>query len=82
MSQRVVHVHTKDANGNPEDFEFPPLGQGDVDFDGLLGTMAAAGYDGYISIEYEAFAWDYESDPRKVLLESKRLLDRILASNL
>lgn len=81
LRQRVVHVHAKDANGNLEDFEFPPLGQGDVDFDGLLGTMAAAGYDGYISIEYEAHAWDYESDPRKVLSESKRFLERILDSN-
>jgi inosose dehydratase len=79
LSQRVVHVHAKDAKGNLEDFEFPPLGQGDVDFDGLLGTMVAAGYDGYISIEYEAFAWGYESDPRKVLSESKGFLDRILA---
>jgi len=79
LSQRVVHVHAKDANGNLEDFEFPPLGKGDVDFDGLLETIAAAAYDGYISLEYEGFAWDYESDPRKVLSDSKCFFDRILA---
>lgn len=79
LSQRVVHLHAKDAMGNLEDYEFPPLGQGDVDFDGLLGAMAAAGYDGYISIEYEAFAWGYETDPHKVLSESKSFLDRTFA---
>lgn len=79
LSQRVVHVHAKDAKGNVEDYEFPPLGQGDVDIDGLLGAMAAASYDGYISIEYEAFAWGYESDPHKVLSESKSFLDRTFA---
>ncbi len=79
LNQRVVHVHAKDAKGNLEDYEFPPLGQGDVDFDGLLGAMAATGYDGYISIEYEAFAWGHESDPRKVLSESKSFLDCIVA---
>ena len=79
LSQRAVHVHAKDAMGNPEDYEFPPLGQGDVDFDGLLGAMAAAGYAGYISIEYEAFAWGYENDPHKVLSASKNFLDRIIA---
>jgi len=79
LSQRVVHVHAKDAMGNLEDYEFPPLGQGDVDFDGLLGAMAAAGYDGYVSIEYEAFAWGYETDSHKVLSESKSFLDGTFA---
>ena len=80
LSHRVVHVHTKDAKGDPEDFEFPPLGEGEVDFDGLLGAIVADGYDGYISVEYEGFAWGYESDCRKVLADSKSFIDRILAS--
>ena len=80
LSRHVVHVHTKDAKGDPEDFEFPPLGQGDVDFDGLLAAMTAAGYDGYISVEYEGFAWGYETDCRKVLADSKSTLNRILTA--
>lgn len=79
LSHRVVHVHTKDAKGDPEDFEFPPLGKGEVDFDGLLGSIVADGYDGYISVEYEGFAWGYESNSRKVLADSKAFIDRILA---
>lgn len=80
LSRHVVHVHTKDAKGDPEDFEFPPLGEGEVDFDGLLGAIVADGYDGYISVEYEGFAWGYESDCRKVLADSKSFINRILAS--
>lgn len=79
LSQRVVHVHAKDGKGNPEDFEFPPLGMGDVDFEGLVGAMMAAGYDGYISVEFEAFAWGHDPDPRKVLAESKAFFDSIFS---
>lgn len=79
LSQRVVHVHGKEGRGNPEDFEFPPLGMGDVDFDGLVGAMMAASYPGYISVEYEAFPWGYEADPRRVLSESKAFFDRIIS---
>jgi sugar phosphate isomerase/epimerase len=81
LSQRVVHVHAKDARGNSDDFEFPPLGMGDVDFDGLLGAMVAANYSGYISIEYEAFVWGYTADPRQVLSESKAFLERIITKH-
>lgn len=80
LKHRVVHVHTKDATGDSEDFEFPPLGEGEVDFDGLFGAIVDDGYDGYISVEYEGFAWGYESDCRRVLADSKSFIDRILAS--
>ena len=82
LSQRVVHVHAKDARGCLEDLEFPPLGMGEIDFDGLIGVMVAANYDGYLSVEYEAFAWGYGSDPKQVLTESKDFLDRIVSSKL
>ena len=80
LSQRVAHVHAKDGKGNPEDFEFPPLGMGDVDYEGLVDAMIAVGYTGYISVEYEAFAWGYDPDPRKVLTESKAFFDSIFSS--
>lgn len=82
LSERVVHVHAKDARGNPEDFEFPPLGMGEIDFDALLGAMMAAEYSNYISVEYEAFAWGYGTDPRQILSESKLFLDRIISSKM
>lgn len=58
LSERVVHMHAKDAAGDPKNIIFSPLGEGEIDFDALLGSMADAGFDGYIAVEYEAFAWD------------------------
>ena len=81
LKDRIVHMHAKDAAGDPENIVFPPLGQGEVDFDGLLGAMARTGYDGYIAMEYEAFAWGFPKDHRKVLAESKAFLDALVAKH-
>lgn len=80
LSRRVVHVHAKDARGSPEDFEFPPLGEGDIDFEGLITVMRAADYSGFLAVEYEAFAWGHGNDARRVLRESKAFLERVLSS--
>lgn len=80
LSERVVHVHAKDARGNAEDFEFPPLGMGEIDFEDLLGAMVAANYPNYIAVEYEAFAWGYETDAKRILSDSKYFLEGILSS--
>ena len=79
LKDRVAHVHAKDAGGDAENIIFPPLGQGAIDFDALLGAMAAAGFKGYIAIEYEAFAWDFPKDPPKVLPQEKAFLDPLIA---
>ena len=80
FKDQIVHMHAKDAAGDPENIIFPPLGEGEIDFAALLGTMAAAGYDGYMAMEYEAFAWDFPRDHHKVLSESKAFLDKALSS--
>ena len=79
LQGHIAHVHAKDATGDPENIVFPPLGEGEIDFDALLGTMAGAGYDGYITMEYEAFAWDFPRDPQQVLAQEKAFLDRLVA---
>lgn len=81
LKDRIVHMHAKDARGDPENIVFPPLGQGEVDFDGLLGVMANAGFDGYVAMEYEAFAWGFPKDYKKVLSESKAFLDALVAKH-
>ena len=80
MSERVAHVHAKDAKGYVEDYAFPPLGMGDIDFDALVRAMVESNYPGYISVEYEAFAWGYEMEPTQVLSEGKALLDGIISA--
>ncbi len=81
FKDRVVHVHAKDAAGDPEDIVFPPLGEGRIDFDALFGEMAAVGFDGYIAMEYEAFAWDFPRDYGHVLAKEKKFLDRLVAKH-
>lgn len=78
LGEQIVHMHAKDATGNPENLIFPPLGEGEINFDTLFGAMSARGYDGYIAMEYEAFAWGFERDPRTVLRKSKAFLDELV----
>ena len=47
LAPRIVHVHLKDARGDQEDFEFPPMGQGDIDFGQLLQAIIDSDYSGF-----------------------------------
>ena len=80
LGPRIVHVHLKDARGNQEDFEFPPMGQGEVDFEGLLRAIVDSGYRGFLSVEYEAMVWGHPNEPRAILRESKRFIEDVLES--
>jgi inosose dehydratase len=78
LRDRVKHMHAKDARGDRENFGFPPLGQGDIEFDKLISAMIENGFTGYISVEYEAMAWGYSDNPRQVLTDGKEFLEDIL----
>lgn len=54
---RIFHIHMKDAAGTQKVGEnlFPPLGDGFVDWDGFVRGLDAIGYDGVLSVEYEAW---------------------------
>ncbi len=80
LSPRVRHIHAKDAAGFVEDFEFPPLGAGDIDFRGLLQTVLQSGYTGYIALEYEGFAWGHTPDPLQILQDGRDFLRSHLAA--
>ena len=56
---RIKHVHLKDAVGLPEmgKFLFPMLGEGHVDWKGMFDAFEKIGYDGFMSVEYESFAY-------------------------
>ena len=76
-------MHAKDGkwNGSREKFEFPALGDGDVDWQGLAKAMIDTEYDGYIAVEYEAhfFSRGYPKDPIGAAKQSKQFLDNVLA---
>lgn len=54
--QKIKHIHLKDAAGIQTRGRvlFPPLGEGCVDWTGFLRGLDAIGYDGILSVEYEA----------------------------
>jgi sugar phosphate isomerase/epimerase len=56
---RIKHVHLKDAVGLPEmgKFLFPMLGEGRVDWAGFFAALRDIGYGGYLSVEFESFAY-------------------------
>jgi sugar phosphate isomerase/epimerase len=58
LSGRIKHVHVKDVIGKPgkqwEDFMFPMLGEGAVDWKGFFLALRETGYSGFLSIEFES----------------------------
>jgi sugar phosphate isomerase/epimerase len=56
IGSRTYHVHIKDSK---QDGALVPLGEGDIPLEGLVAKLHAAGYRGYISLEWER-AWHPE----------------------
>ena len=59
--ERIVHFHLKDAFGRPgmegEDFLFCLLGEGRVPWDETFGALEEIGYEGALSVEFEAYGY-------------------------
>ncbi len=57
LGSRIKHVHVKDAVGRAgmlgEDFVFPFLGEGSVDWRAFLNALKKVDYSGYLSLEFE-----------------------------
>jgi len=57
LGHRIRHVHVKDAVGKAgilgEDFIFPFLGEGSVEWRAFLSALAQVNYSGYLSLEFE-----------------------------
>lgn len=74
-SGKIRHVHMKDAIGRPgvcgEDFLFPLLGEGAVDWNGFLEALDGIGYDGFLSVEFES--WKYMDEVLQSAFEAARL---------
>lgn len=77
LAPLIRHVHIKDAKGRYPDFSFPPLGEGEVDFPKLIGALNDIGYDGALTIEYEANYFGWDLDPMTVLTSSRSFLRKL-----
>ena len=56
---RIKHVHLKDAAGIQQmgKFLFPMLGEGNVNWPDFFQALDDVGYTGFMSVEYESFAY-------------------------
>ena len=85
LGKKIKHVHMKDAFGKPgtqnQDFIFPLLGEGVIDWKGFFEALKEVGYEGYLSIEYESENYMkniLQGDWTKVAKVSKEQLDALL----
>jgi sugar phosphate isomerase/epimerase len=74
FADKIVHVHLKDVVGRPgglpgETFQFPLLGEGIIDWAAFFAALDRIGYNGYCSVEFEAFRYAalvLKNDPVKM----------------
>jgi sugar phosphate isomerase/epimerase len=64
----LIHVHIKDHRGGKGVWDFPPLGEGDVDLAGLVRLLRRIGYDGPCSLEIE-FQGPESQDPAAEIID-------------
>lgn len=77
LKNRIFHCHVKDVAGVVgkvlgDTFVFPFLGEGRVDWVGFFAAMEEIGYDGCLSIEYEAFDY-FDTTLKKDLARAAEL---------
>lgn len=54
IARYVKSVHLKDTDGKPKSFNFPPLGDGVVDFPSIFRILNNVGFYGPFTFELEA----------------------------
>jgi len=69
LADYLIHVHIKDHAGGRGDWNFPPLGEGNVDFDGLTRSFRRLGYLGPYSLEIEFLGPD-STDPTPEIIDA------------
>jgi inosose dehydratase len=72
-ADRISYVHLKDFTADP--FAFLPLGQGELDVAAIVAELADAGYDGWITVELDA----YDGAPGDAARASREHLERLWA---
>ena len=53
IADKVVHVHAKDHIGGKGEYDFPAIGDGDIDFRAVFSALRTVDYGGPYSVEVE-----------------------------
>lgn len=68
IGEWLVHVHIKDHRGGKGDWDFPPLGEGDLDLKALAALYRRIGFAGPYSLEIE-FGGPESTDPTPEIID-------------
>ncbi|MFO7897715.1 MAG: sugar phosphate isomerase/epimerase family protein [Planctomycetota bacterium] len=68
IGEWLVHVHIKDHRGGQGDWDFPPLGEGELDLYALAGLYRRIGFAGPYSLEIE-FSGPDSTDPTPGIID-------------
>jgi len=79
LGSHTVLAALKDATGTPDDFSFPALGAGDIDFVAMLRALRGEGFDGYVCVEHEAHVFGDTRGVDEVLAQSSTFVRDVLA---
>jgi len=69
LRDRLFHVHIKDHRGGKYNWDFPPLGEGEVDFKKLAALLDRIGYKGPCSLEIQ-FHGPGTTDPTPEIIDA------------
>lgn len=56
--ERLVHMHLKDQAGGKDKWDFPPLGDGEVNFTSVFDIVNKSGFEGPFTVEVETSSED------------------------
>jgi sugar phosphate isomerase/epimerase len=78
LGPRVLHVQVKDARrsaGHKGGWQLVPMGEGEVPVREIIGLLAAGGYGGYISVEWEKYWHPEIEEPQIALPQHLKVLE-------
>lgn len=78
LGERTFIAALKDAQGTPDDFTFPGLGKGNIDFVAMVRALEQAGFDGPVVVEHEAHVFGDERSVDDVLRQSYEFTRSVL----
>ena len=82
LAEHLIHVHIKDHAGGRGEWNFPPLGEGKLDFQGLARSFRRMGFGGPYSLEIEFLGPDSTDPTPEIIDEGVARLGKLIRSAL
>lgn len=82
VRDHIIHVHLKDQRGGRGVADFPPLGEGEIDFWTILAALWEAGYSGPLSVELEVKGVTDPGAEDRLRQQSREYIERLVQKSL